>query len=570
MKYILFFILLITSLHSSDINKYNNVSTFEVSEDNKEYKTITYQEYKKKKLKDFTIKIGINKATLKEEPFYLSIITNIDSLQYTNAKYIIKDHMIIIKLDSSVDDNLYFKYSYEKPKRVGFRFNVISSFEYNYILPFEGILYGLAYGIIFSAFIYYLVIYFSTKRICFLYYSSMQLFVLLSLVGFTYFSFQPYPAALPQAIVDVFESSAFLFTFLFAKEILDTKKQMPLVNHILSFFVFLNLLDIIGILFFKYSILYEDMYFYICFLGPTIAGAIAVFKGNKNAAFYTLGWFVLFCFVYSYEHDYIPLSGIYTIHIAAPLESLIFSFALAFMLKDVVRKQNEQEKMLIHKSKLALVGEMINNIAHQWRQPLMHLGYINMNLEMSSENNEFEKEFFIKKIKESNAQIKFMSRTIDDFKDFYQIEKEKDDFLISNACKLAINIISSSIKKKNIQINLDIKNEVKIKGYENEYAQVVLNFLTNSVEVFTARKIENPEINITVDLFDKKCITKVCDNAGGIEKEHLNNIFKAYFSTKKRGSGIGLYMSQVIIQSHFNGDIKLANKKEGACFIIEI
>ena len=345
---------------------------------------------------------------------------------------------------------------------------------------------------------------------------------------------------------------------------------MPLINNILNLFILLNILDLLAILIFKYSILYEVMNFYVCFLLTTIAGVVAMFKGNKNAIFYAFGWFIIFCFIIGYEYDLIPLSGIYTIHIAAPLESLIFSFALGYMLKQLIKKQNEQEKMLMHKNKLASMGEMINNIAHQWRQPLMHLGYINMNLEISSQNNDFEKDFFIKKIKESNAQIQFMSKTIDDFSDFYQIEKEKQDFKVSNACNLAINIISSTLKNKKITLNIDVKKDSIIKAYENEYAQVILNLLTNSVDVLADREIENPTINIEVDFVNNLCITKVSDNAGGIENKYLDEIFKAYYTTKKRGSGIGLYMSQMIINSHFKGEIKVDNNEKGACFRIEI
>ena len=110
------------------------------------------------------------------------------------------------------------------------------------------------------------------------------------------------------------------------------------------------------------------------------------------------------------------------------------------MLKKIAKDRNEKEKLLIHQSKLASMGEMIENIAHQWRQPLMHLGYINMNLEMLSLHNQFTQDHFIKKIKESNGQIKFMSSTIDSFRDFYYIENEKQDFLISNAVELATSM----------------------------------------------------------------------------------------------------------------------------------
>lgn len=571
MKYlIILFTFLFTNLYSADVNKYNNINSFLISNEGGSYKQTTYEEYKTNKLKNFKIKIGIDKKTLKNKSYYLTIIDKGDYLKYTNAKYEIYDHMKVIRLDKFIEKNLYFEYSYKTAQRIAFRFNVISDFEYKYILPFEGILYGLAYGIIFSAFLYYLIIYFSTKRIYFLYYSTMQLFVLLALIGFVYFSFKPYPNELGQTIVDIFETSGFIFTILFAKEVLNTKKVMPYMNYILNFFLFINILDIFAIFIFKQSILYEYMPFYLSFLLPFIAGIISIIKGNKISVFYTLGWFMVFLVVYLYEKDMIPLSGIYTIHFTLPLESLIFSFALTITLRKLVKEQNEKEKLLIHKSKLASMGEMIDNIAHQWRQPLMHLGYINMNLEMSSQSDKFEKEYFIKKIKESNTQIKFMSKTIDDFSDFYKIEKEKQEFLISNACKLAINIINPTLIKKNINLNLTIKKDSSIKGYENEYAQVILNFVTNSIEIFETRKIENPIINILIETIHNKSITKVYDNGKGIKNNSLEEIFNAYVSTKKKGSGIGLYMSRVIIQSHFDGNIYASNNKEGACFTIEV
>jgi len=570
MKSIILFFTLISTLYGIDINKYKNINSFLISEDKTNYKQITYKEYVTKKFKDFSIKIGIDKNTLINKVYYLSIITDKDTLKYTNAPYIIQDHMLIIKLDESIDDTLYLHFSYDKKRRMAFRFNIISSFEYKYILPYEGILYGLAYGIIFSAFLYYLIIFFSTRKKYFLYYSIMQACVLISLIGFAYFSFQSYPERIPQAIIDFFETMTFLFTFLFAKEILNTKKTMPIINQVLNLFILINFLDLFLILIFKYSYLYENMFFFINFLIPALAGLIATYKGDKNAIFYTFGWFVLFMFVFAYEQDMIPLSGIYTIHIAAPLESLILSFALGIMLKNLVIEQNEKEKLLIHKSKLASMGEMIDNIAHQWRQPLMHLGYINMNLELASSNNKFKQEYFIKKLKESNGQIKFMSKTIDDFRDFYKIEKQKHNFLVSNACNLAINIINPTLTKKKISLNLEIQNDSTIKGYENEYAQVILNFLTNAIEAFEIRKIKDPEINITIN--SKKHISQimVCDNAGGIKEGYFKEIFNANFSTKKGGSGIGLYMSKVIIQSHFSGDIYLHNTEKGACFTIKI
>lgn len=312
------------------------------------------------------------------------------------------------------------------------------------------------------------------------------------------------------------------------------------------------------------------MAFEVPFLIPIIAGMIAIYKKVDYAYIYTFGWSIMFIIVYLSEEFIITISNIYTIHMVTPLESLIFSFALGLMLKKIAKDRNEKEKLLIHQSKLASMGEMIENIAHQWRQPLMHLGYINMNLEMLSLHNQFTQDHFIKKIKESNGQIKFMSSTIDSFRDFYYIENEKQDFLISNAVELAINIINPTLKKKKVNLELDIEKDSLIKGYENEYSQVLLNFFTNSLEMFEIRKIVNPTINIVITKQKNKSIIKVCDNAQGIDNSNLEKIFDAHFTTKQRGSGIGLYMSRVIIQSHFNGEIYVSNTKEGACFSIEV
>lgn len=559
------------SYFEEDINKrlYNNSVKTYISEDLENYQEFNFWDYLYKKVNSFSIKIVPNENL--NEIKYLTIVSDMDSLKYTNAKYTKNFDTIIVKLEPNNPKELIFTYEYKNLKRGEFRFNEINEFEYNYIYKYEGILYGLAYGIIFSAFLYYFVIFFSTRKKYFLYYSLMQFFVLLSLVGFTYFSFKPHFNSLEQALVDICETLGFLFSLLFAREILQTKERLKEFDFILKIFIVLNVLDLFAITIFKYSILYYFLPFYITFFILTITGIYSQKQEkNKYVKIYTIGWFLMTLLIFAAERGIFPISSIYVIHIAAPLESLIFSFALAYMLKNMVDKQNEQEKILIHKSKLASLGEMIDNIAHQWRQPLAHLGYINMNLQVSTSKEEFDKTYFSKKFKESSFQIKFMSETIDNFRNFYKIEKREDDFLISDACNLAVNIISPTLKKRGIILNLEIKKDSKINGFENEYAQVILNFLTNCIDIFKERNTKNPTINICIDLINKRTCTKVCDNAGGIDEHNIEKIFEANFSTKKRASGIGLYMSKLIIQSHFNGEIKASNTKDGACFEVNV
>jgi len=399
----------------------------------------------------------------------------------------------------------------------------------------------------------------------------MQFFVLLSLIGFVYFSFQAYPNSTAQAIVDICETLSFLFTLLFAQSILNTKEKMPKIHKFINFFIFLNILDVIAIFFYKYSILYEYLPFYVGFLVPAFAGFIAILKGDKYAIIYTIGWLVVSIFIYIAEDWQItPISGIYVIHIGAPLESLIFSFALGYMLKVLVKEKNEKEKLLIHQSKLASMGEMINNIAHQWRQPLTHLGFINMNLQLAYEDNPIDKKYLNEKIEESNAQLDFMSKTIDNFRDFYKTNKQKEFFYISNAVKKALDIMEPIFENNKIDFEFKVVKDKQINAYENEYSQVILNILTNAKDAIISRNIKNPKIKIEINIKNNLSITSIFDNAGGIEEKYLNFIFEPYFTTKQTGSGIGLYMSKMIIESHFKGNILVTNKQNGVAFSIEV
>lgn len=564
MKYLILFTLFFSNLFSSDLIKDY------VAEDHINFKDLSFFEYRNKQLSEFTIKFDVNLEQLKDETYYLTIVSDEKSLIYTNAIYETINDIMVIKLDKYQKKELYFKYKYKESKQAEFRWKYINNFEYKYLLKYEGILYGVAYGIIFCAFLYYLIIYFSSQTRYFLYYSIMQLFVLLTLCAFTYLSYKSYVTTLEQALTDIFETGSLLFTLLFAKEVLNTKVTMPFMNKIILILIGVNILDIFAIFIFKYSILYEYMPFYVSFFISTLAGLISVFQKNYLHIVYTLGWFIVFLFLFLTELDSIEISGIYTVHLSAPIESLIFSFALGYTLKKMVEEKNEKEKLLIHQSKLASMGEMINNIAHQWRQPLTHLGFINMNLQLAFEDEPLDKKYLKEKIEESNAQLDFMSKTIDNFRDFYKPNKQKEIFYISVAVKKALEIMEPIFESNKIEFEFNVIKDKQINAYENEYSQVILNILTNAKDVLISRQIQNPKIIISINEKNDSIITTILDNAGGIENKYINHIFDPYFTTKQKGSGIGLYMSKMIIESHFKGKIKVFNKDKGASFSIEV
>lgn len=241
-------------------------------------------------------------------------------------------------------------------------------------------------------------------------------------------------------------------------------------------------------------------------------------------------------------------------------------------IKNEIDQRLAQEQILIQQSKLAAMGEMIGNIAHQWRQPLAQISAIHMNMKVTYDFNKFDEVYLNEKIKEANKLTSYMSQTINDFQNFFIPQKEKEIFSIEKACRDAYNIIDSSLKYHNIEINFNIKEDTNILGYKNEFSQVILNILSNAKDILIERKIENPKIDIEVKNGDNYSIIKIHDNAGGVKDDILDKIFDPYFTTrhKTQGTGIGLYMAKNIIERNMSGFINVKNIENGALFTIKV
>ncbi len=245
---------------------------------------------------------------------------------------------------------------------------------------------------------------------------------------------------------------------------------------------------------------------------------------------------------------------------------------LEIKIQEEISKRLEQEQLLIQQSKLASMGEMIGNIAHQWRQPLAQISAIHMNMKVTYDFNKFTKEYLDTKIKEANKLTSYMSQTISDFQNFFKPQGEKEEFSIQKACQEAYFIVESSLKYHGIEVSLDIKEDINVFGYKNEYSQVILNILSNAKDILLERQIENPKINIEIKNGENYAIVKIHDNAGGIKENIIDKIFDPYFTTryKTQGTGIGLYMSKNIIERNMNGYINVKNVDNGALFTIKV
>jgi len=182
-----------------------------------------------------------------------------------------------------------------------------------------------------------------------------------------------------------------------------------------------------------------------------------------------------------------------------------------------------------------------------------------------------DRKFIEKEAKEGYKFISYMSNTIDDFSNFFKPSKIKESFSVVSMCKEAITLSEASLKNTEIDLSLHVKQDGRIYGYPSEYAQVVLNLILNAKDVLCEREIKNPKIQIIVSVCDKKSFVRVYDNAGGVDENLLDRIYEPYFSTKKlSGTGLGLYMSKMIIEENMGGELFAKNSKEGAVFHIKV
>ncbi|MGE4444879.1 MAG: cache domain-containing protein [Candidatus Altimarinota bacterium] len=245
---------------------------------------------------------------------------------------------------------------------------------------------------------------------------------------------------------------------------------------------------------------------------------------------------------------------------------------LELKVQKAIEEVKKKDRAMLHQSRLARMGTMLSMIAHQWRQPLSEVAGILMELETASKFKKVDDEMIQTSVKESNKLIQFMSYTIDDFKNFFKPDKKKVYFYIEDSCYEAISLISASIKNYNITLNKKIKCNCEIYGYKREFAQVLLNLMSNSKDALIQRNIENPTIDLEIDYKDGYSIFIIKDNAGGVEKEYMDLIFEPYFTTKEslKGTGLGLYMSKMIIEKNMGGELSFENGKDGAIFKVKI
>ncbi len=249
--------------------------------------------------------------------------------------------------------------------------------------------------------------------------------------------------------------------------------------------------------------------------------------------------------------------------------------------KEEVTKRQENEQLLIQQSRMAEMGGMLGAIAHQWKQPVSVLGLLLTEVEQAFQYGELDEEEVKTIVTTGQQQLQFMTSTVDDFKKFFDVSKEKVNFDVFRAFNEAVKLLKYQLSKSDVSLEYEGETENLISyGYAGEFKQVAFNLLNNAREAIEQEKKEKEtflgeerkgKIIVSFSQDEKGVNVRICDNGGGVPKDLQENLFTPYFTTKgASGTGIGLYISKVIVEKNMGGKMKYEDKEGGACFFIHL
>ncbi|MBJ6725241.1 sensor histidine kinase [Geomesophilobacter sediminis] len=241
-------------------------------------------------------------------------------------------------------------------------------------------------------------------------------------------------------------------------------------------------------------------------------------------------------------------------------------------IRQAVDDLRQRDQMLIIQDRLAVMGDMINSIAHQWRQPLNILALLIQQLPIFFKSGGVTAEFLEENVEKGMEVIDHLSRTVEDFRNFFSPDKKKVTFSIGEEIKRTLSLVAGSFQAQKIAIVVDLQGDPQAFGYPNEYAQVLLNILMNARDALVEKNIAVPVISIRAAEAGGTSVVTISDNAGGVPEGILDRLFDPYFTTKgpEKGTGIGLYLSKAIIVKNMGGRLTVCNTGSGAEFRIEV
>ncbi|WP_345985705.1 ABC transporter substrate-binding protein [Sulfurimonas sp. HSL-1656] len=241
-------------------------------------------------------------------------------------------------------------------------------------------------------------------------------------------------------------------------------------------------------------------------------------------------------------------------------------------IEEAVGENRDKERMMIQQAKMATIGEMIESIAHQWRQPLNVMGIGIANLDLKRQLGTVDEEELDRLINIVHRQVEYMSQTIDDFRNFFKRDKQLETVSLRTLVDEVLGLVTPALEQKKIAVDVDVPERIEATLYPNELKQVILNIVSNAKDVLMQHPFGVKKIMITAEEQGDAVVLSIADNGGGVPEEIMDKIFDPYFTTKfeSQGTGIGLYMSKIIVEKNLKGRISVENRNGGAEFVIRL
>lgn len=465
------------------------------------------------------------------------------------------------------------------------------------------LLFGIYYGMLLLLLLYNLVLYIVVREVHYLNYllflGSYMLFQL-NFDGVGKEWLWPDNTWMGNDGLAFFIFLAAMFAFRLSRQFLALRHYAPTMEKLLYACEFLSLAGVVVSLLLPYHIAITMAAGWSAIIPwVLIYAGFRVLPRYRAARYYLAGW-IVFLFgtivVALNELGLLPTHPVmfYAQQIGSLLQMILLSFALADRISMIkidsvarLREFNEQlqeriakkveelrqkDQMMIQQSRQAAMGEMIENIAHQWRQPLNQLSLIQSNIFFQYQLGALSEEQMEEYRQQSEDLMAYMTHTIDDFRNFFLPERETAPFCICTGVKRAIELLGPTLKRHHIETRLDCDGNPYALGHENEFSQVVINILNNAKDALLEHHTEAPLISVRITEEGDEVRIEICDNGGGIDTKIIDKIFDPYFTTKfqSQGTGIGLYMVKMIMEKSMNGRVRALNRGEGACFVLEL
>ena len=490
---------------------------------------------------------------------------------------------------------------------------------------FSGQLFGFYFGGLFSLLLYNLFIFFSTKDRVYLHYVLyVSSFMIFQLITTGFIPFEKSSGDLTYVIIVTSVPLTVIFFILFSRGILNTRKFTPRLDKVVQVIMW-TMVPILIINQFEYYYSAMLTHGLLMILAPLLLymAILTHLRGHKVAKFYiyaqsiflitTMIFFLMIAGALPYNDftRYGFLAGnLY--------EIILFSLALAYRIRSLekekqaiesvarerledqvymktkelrdiqkkikqlnmhlqrqvhneVEKNSRQQLMMMQHSRMAQMGEMLSMIAHQWRQPLTTINAATSTLKLKIMLDAYEADAFDKKLDNILEYTRHLNDTINDFRNFFKENKTTVETTLEQVVESTVLLTQPILIEKQIELVYDLSCNKRIKTHENELRQVILNLIKNSEDALTENTVSEPSIVFRTFTNANRAILEIRDNAGGIPEHDLEKVFDPYFTTKLQdGTGLGLYMSKMIIEDHCKGTLTVRNEDGGAVFSIKL